>query len=46
MPADENDPDAEKNHNEMVADIFAEEDKDKDGAISFDEFSGPKHDEL
>ena len=33
-------------HNEIVADIFLHEDKDKDGYISYDEFSGPKHDEL
>lgn len=33
-------------HNEIVADIFQHEDKDKDGLISYEEFSGPKHDEL
>ena len=33
-------------HNEMIADIFRNEDKDKDGLISHEEFSGPKHDEL
>ena len=33
-------------HNKMIADIFKQEDTDKDGYISFDEFSGPKHDEL
>lgn len=33
-------------HNQMVADIFAHEDKDKNGFISHDEFSGPKHEEL
>ena len=33
-------------HNKMVADIFKQEDADKDGYISFDEFSGPKHEEL
>lgn len=32
---------------EQIADeIFHHEDKDKDGFISHDEFSGPKHDEL
>ncbi|XP_013381775.1 FK506-binding protein 2 [Lingula anatina] len=36
----------EKEHNDMVADIFKHEDKDRDGVISFEEFSGPKHDEL
>lgn len=33
-------------HNKMVSEIFSHEDKDKDGYISHDEFSGPKHDEL
>ncbi|RUS70857.1 hypothetical protein EGW08_021385 [Elysia chlorotica] len=32
--------------NEIITDIFKEEDQDKDGFISHDEFSGPKHDEL
>lgn len=35
-----------KEHNQMVDDIFAHEDKDKSGFISYDEFSGPKHEEL
>lgn len=35
-------PDQDK----LVEDIFLHEDKDKDGFISHDEFSGPKHDEL
>ena len=35
-----------KEHQEIIENIFAHEDKDKDGAISHDEFSGPKHDEL
>ena len=30
----------------LVEEIFSHEDKDKDGVISHDEFSGPKHDEL
>ncbi|GFQ67197.1 peptidyl-prolyl cis-trans isomerase FKBP14 [Trichonephila clavata] len=30
----------------LVEDIFQHEDKDKNGFISHDEFSGPKHDEL
>lgn len=51
MPADEGkSADDQKNllseHNQMVADIFAHEDKDKSGFISYDEFSGPKHEEL
>ena len=36
----------EQKHNEMIADIFKHEDQDKDGFISHEEFSGPKHDEL
>jgi len=35
-------PDTDK----MVEDIFAHEDSDRDGIISHEEFSGPKHDEL
>merc|ERR1712038_89555 len=31
---------------QLVEEIFAHEDKDKDGLISHEEFSGPKHDEL
>ena len=30
----------------LVEEIFSHEDKDKDGYISHEEFSGPKHDEL
>lgn len=33
-------------HKTIVQQIFEHEDKDKDGFISHDEFSGPKHDEL
>jgi hypothetical protein len=36
----------EASHNALVADIFLHEDTDKDGFISHEEFSGPKHDEL
>lgn len=35
-------PDQDK----LVEDIFQHEDRDKNGFISHDEFSGPKHDEL
>ena len=35
-----------KEHLEIIENIFAHEDKDHDGVISHDEFSGPKHDEL
>lgn len=34
------------NHEKLVEEIFQHEDKDKNGFISHDEFSGPKHDEL
>ncbi|XP_024892984.1 peptidyl-prolyl cis-trans isomerase FKBP14-like, partial [Temnothorax curvispinosus] len=33
-------------HDKLVEEIFQLEDKDKNGFISHDEFSGPKHDEL
>ncbi|KAI8761216.1 uncharacterized protein LOC106070685 [Biomphalaria glabrata] len=33
-------------HKEIITQIFNHEDKDKDGLISHEEFSGPKHDEL
>jgi len=36
----------DEQHSTIVSQIFEHEDKDKDGLISFDEFSGPKHDEL
>lgn len=39
------DPDSE-DHKNIVQTIFDHEDKDKDGVISLNEFSGPKHDEL
>lgn len=31
-------------HNQMLEEVFEHEDKDKDGYITKDEFSGPKHD--
>ncbi|RWS00897.1 peptidyl-prolyl cis-trans isomerase FKBP2-like protein [Dinothrombium tinctorium] len=40
--ADNQIPDQDK----LVEEIFQHEDHDKNGFISFDEFSGPKHDEL
>ncbi|XP_025160807.1 peptidyl-prolyl cis-trans isomerase FKBP14 [Harpegnathos saltator] len=46
--ADENE-DVKKmlaDHDKLVEEIFQHEDKDKNGFISHDEFSGPKHDEL
>lgn len=33
-------------HEKLVEEIFQHEDKDKNGYISHDEFTGPKHDEL
>lgn len=33
-------------NDKIVEEIFLHEDKDKDGYLSIDEFSGPKHDEL
>ena len=36
----------ESNQETIVSEIFEHEDKDKDGVISFEEFGGPKHDEL
>lgn len=33
-------------HDKLVEEIFQHEDKDKNGFISHQEFSGPKHDEL
>ncbi|EDO47498.1 predicted protein [Nematostella vectensis] len=41
MPSDD-----EASHDTIVSEIFQQEDKDKDGTISFDEFTGPKRDEL
>lgn len=38
--------DDESNHETILSEIFEHEDKDKDGVISFQEFSGPKHEEL
>ncbi|XP_049812977.1 FK506-binding protein 2 isoform X2 [Schistocerca nitens] len=35
-----------EDHDKLVDEIFQHEDKDKNGLISHDEFSGPKHDEL
>ncbi|KAG8227427.1 hypothetical protein J437_LFUL000436 [Ladona fulva] len=35
-----------ENHDKLVEEIFQHEDKDKNGFISHEEFTGPKHDEL
>ncbi|XP_043466283.1 peptidyl-prolyl cis-trans isomerase FKBP2 isoform X2 [Leptopilina heterotoma] len=35
-----------ENNDKLVEEIFQHEDKDKNGFISHEEFSGPKHDEL
>jgi len=37
---------AMEDHDKLVEEIFQHEDQDKNGYISHDEFSGPKHDEL
>ncbi|KAL8567563.1 hypothetical protein ACOMHN_054377 [Nucella lapillus] len=36
----------DEQRNSILNEIFSHEDKDKDGLISHEEFSGPKHDEL
>lgn len=36
----------EQSPHKITEEIFHHEDKDRDGLISHDEFSGPKHDEL
>ena len=41
MPKDD-----ETNHETIISEIFQQEDTDKDGVISFKEFTGPKHEEL
>ncbi|KAF6201444.1 hypothetical protein GE061_005893 [Apolygus lucorum] len=52
MVANEGNPDSDEvkqmldGHDKLVEEIFQHEDKDKNGFISHDEFSGPKHDEL
>jgi len=38
--------DDEANQETVLSEIFEHEDKDKDGVISYEEFSGPKHEEL
>ena len=35
-----------EDRDKVVEEIFADEDKDKDGLVSHEEFLGPKHDEL
>lgn len=42
---DKIEPESEE-HQKVLDNIFLHEDKDKDGQISKEEFSGPKHDEL
>jgi len=44
LPADQRTD--EQNPEAITDEIFDHEDKDKDGVISHEEFSGPKHDEL
>jgi len=48
-PSDAADHEAKENPQDphrITEEIFQHEDQDRDGYISFDEFSGPKHDEL
>lgn len=52
MVANEGNPDKDEvkqmmdGHEKLVEEIFQHEDKDRNGFISHEEFSGPKHDEL
>lgn len=46
MPAEEAPAESEQNPDKITEEIFQHEDKDRDGFISHEEFSGPKHDEL
>ena len=39
-------PNPEEEAEKRASEVFENEDVDKDGFISFDEFSGPKHEEL
>lgn len=39
-------PVSDEQHKTIITQIFDHEDKNKDGFISHDEFSGPKHDEF
>jgi FK506-binding protein 14 len=45
-PQDDELKKAMEDHDKLVEEIFQHEDQDKNGFISHDEFSGPKHDEL
>jgi FK506-binding protein 14 len=47
--ADEENEEVKKaleDHDKLVEEIFQHEDADKNGFITHEEFSGPKHDEL
>jgi len=49
LPDTDNEAEKEKaikENDQLVEEIFQHEDKDRNGFISHDEFSGPKHDEL
>ena len=46
MPEDGADSGDEADPDKITEEIFQHEDKDRDGFISHEEFSGPKHDEL
>ena len=46
-PPEHADPEAPpQDPHRITEEIFQHEDQDRDGYISYDEFSGPKHDEL
>lgn len=45
VPAEEGAP-QQQDPLKITEEIFQHEDHDRDGYISFEEFSGPKHDEL
>ena len=46
MPGDGSDSGDAADPDKITEEIFQHEDKDRDGFISHEEFSGPKHDEL
>lgn len=44
--AKEDEAQPQQDPHKITEEIFQHEDQDRDGYISYDEFSGPKHDEL
>lgn len=45
-PAESADAEPPQDPHRITEEIFQHEDQDRDGYISYEEFSGPKHDEL